>query len=113
MHIGRQDRGAVQGDGTATDFAHKPARLAYQQDARRDVPGLQAPFPKALEATCRDIGKIERCGSPTPDAGTDGHHLLQLLQEDLVAACSLEGNAGGEERFIDPPATRNPDATII
>ena len=44
----------------AFEPADQPAGLAHQDDARRDVPGLQTEFPEAVEPAGRDVGEVEQ-----------------------------------------------------
>ena len=53
----------------ALQIAHHAAGLAHQHDARRHVPGLEAPFPEAVKAAGRDIGHVQRGGAHAADAG--------------------------------------------
>src|SRR5215470_14996079 len=53
----------------AVDIGDVPARLAHQQNARRDVPRRDVAFPVGIEPAGRDPGEIEGSGPETAQAG--------------------------------------------
>src|SRR5687768_11340777 len=64
---------------------HAP-RLADQDDARGDVPGVDAELPEGVEAAGRDVGEVERARPEPADARDLGRDPVELGQEAPLAA---------------------------
>ena len=90
MHrrIARAQSGVLRAHVAAGEVGHHAARLADQQNARRDVPRRQPLLPEGIEATSGDVGQVEGGGSGPPDAAgprRDAGELGQVLAR--VATC--------------------------
>ena len=71
--------------------------LAHQDDAGRDVPGLQVTLPVKVRATAGDVGEIESSRAEAAGAAGHRHHGRDLAQElRVVAASEIRRTIGHE-----------------
>src|SRR5882762_873145 len=70
------DPPAVKKRPFTIEIADQPARLDDEQATGRDIPGIQAYFPKAVVITGGHVREVERCRAGTANAGgLEGHRL--------------------------------------
>ncbi|EPX83793.1 hypothetical protein ruthe_02590 [Rubellimicrobium thermophilum DSM 16684] len=91
----------------------RPPRLLHDQQTRRHVPGVQAPFPEAIVASRGDIGEVERRRSQPPHPRAFGHQPRQILQRRRQGVARAEGDAGSEQRLGQACARTHPDAAFV
>ena len=94
--VGGEDNRAAEVIGLAFEVADSAARFFDEQHSRSGVPLVQAEFPKAVEATCRDAGEIERGGAITAHAVRALRELAVILK--IRAGLAIpHGKTGTEE----------------
>src|SRR5215469_4010287 len=97
----------------AREVAHIPAGLAHQEDAGGDIPGREPEFPVAVVAPRRDIGKVERGGAGTPDAGDLAHHRRQGCKIARMVAALAEGDTGADHGIAEVAPRRDAKAPVV
>src|SRR5690606_34239491 len=93
------DRARAQDVFATLDVGDLAARLGDQEQAGRQVPGLEVPLPIAVETASGDEGQVQRRRAEAADSGDALADLVQLLQEPRVLAVTQERDAGGEHRL--------------
>src|SRR5581483_8026445 len=86
------------------------ARLAHDDLACGNVPGLQVTLPVAIEATGRDKGQVERSRTKPAQAGDAVLDFRHLLPRQLKVAAPDMRQAAGDHAFgeFSPPRDTNP-----
>jgi len=82
---------------TTDEVGDDGAGLFGQQLTGCGIPGLQADFPEAVDATGSHVGQIQRGRAGTTDVGTLDEHALEHLQVRLDVVLLLERETGGQD----------------
>src|SRR5216684_4642209 len=88
------ERGAVH-------VAHVAARLLDQQRARRDVPLLEAEFPKPVDAAACDVGEVQRRRTGAPHALHARHEGLPERKVVAAPFAAVVRKAGSQQRELE------------
>ena len=95
--VAGNDRRVLRPDMAAVEIGCDPARLADQQQARRDVPRREALLPEAVEAAGGHVRQVEGSGAGPADAARPDGHPVELLQVLRQPRSILEGKAGADQ----------------
>ena len=100
-------------DRPALDPLHHAARLRDQQNAGREIPGVQPGLPEAVQDAVGDVGQVDRRGARSPHAGSLPKRLVQLPQVGVHHIVRLEGEAGAEQEGADVGGAAHADRLAV
>jgi len=98
--IGKNMR-IVKIEGPSAHIRSEATGLANQENARGNVPGMQAKLPEHIQSPAGHIGQIER-GSSGPAHPVRQHRELIKEVDVHVLVASARGKAGGHQRVLHP-----------
>src|SRR5216684_701559 len=98
--VAAADRAGLQKILLAVGAADIAARLADQEGAGGDVPGMEAALPERVEAAGRDVGEIDRGAAHAPDIDDARHHRREFrLEPRMLLGLAEVRNAAADQRL--------------
>lgn len=95
--IASDDVAAAHEVGVTTEVCDQAARLLDQQRSGCHVPGLEPVLPETIEASRRNVRKIECRGASAADTGGDGQQGTKPAQVIVEVAHLAEREAGAKQ----------------
>src|SRR5258708_40274342 len=94
--VGCENYWATKRVRMAVKTAARASCLLHQQKSRGCIPRLQPKFPKAIEASCRNAGKVQSSGAVAPHSMRAQGEVV-IIMNVRIGAALVHGKSGAKQ----------------